>query len=209
MDFFAQLPERCLGASFLLNCLTHDDFIPRGRVRLWLLSHGSTCNKPKISENDLYQNLQLSPQKWPKTEKRTSSKLVWVNFRTLHFGSWRACSGIGKAESLVCECSEALSPRHLVCHHVSCMPTDWINEWGLFFCPFHWALRCASFDLFISEAIKQAMAPAIKQCHRSATCRLLDARTLRAAPTLAVDLRAIASAVHVSGLNFCPVSWER
>ncbi|CAE7837281.1 ppsC [Symbiodinium sp. CCMP2592] len=29
-DALAGLPEHCLGADFLLNCLTHDDFIPRG-----------------------------------------------------------------------------------------------------------------------------------------------------------------------------------
>ncbi|CAE7453881.1 ppsC [Symbiodinium natans] len=29
-DFLAFLPEHCLGADFLLNSLTHDDFIPRG-----------------------------------------------------------------------------------------------------------------------------------------------------------------------------------
>ena len=29
-DVLAGLPERCLGVDFLLNCLTHEDFIPRG-----------------------------------------------------------------------------------------------------------------------------------------------------------------------------------
>lgn len=30
LDFFENLPPRCLGASFMVNSLTHDDFIPRG-----------------------------------------------------------------------------------------------------------------------------------------------------------------------------------
>ncbi|CAE7508184.1 ppsC [Symbiodinium microadriaticum] len=47
-DALAGLPEHCLGADFLLNCLTHDDFIPRlsvlapagrflelGKLRVW------------------------------------------------------------------------------------------------------------------------------------------------------------------------------
>lgn len=51
LDFMMNLPRRCLGASFLVNSLTHDDFIPRGQGDLaiwegnlgsivWIFGHG-------------------------------------------------------------------------------------------------------------------------------------------------------------------------
>lgn len=101
LDFFENLPPRCLGASFMVNSLTHDDFIPRG---LSILAPGG---------------------------------------RAVELGKLRV-----------------------------------------------WSVQAV--NRFREDILYATM--------------LLDARTMRAAPTLAVDLRAIAAAVHARELKLPPMS---
>eukprot|EP00434_Breviolum_minutum_P037668 symbB.v1.2.033409.t1/scaffold4146.1/size43890/7 len=101
LDFMMNLPPRCLGACFLVNSLTHDDFIPRG---LSILAPG------------------------------------------------------GRAVELAK-----------------------LRVWSL------QAVRAFREDILYATM-------------------LLDARTVRAAPTLAVDLRSIAAAIHARELTLPPVS---